>query len=63
MTPQTDAPTDPLFIAVASILAAIESGTIAEGEAIASEIREGRESTITILLRRDVRPILLGDET
>ena len=63
MTDQTDTPTDPLFIAVASILAAIENGTIGEGEVIANTIRDGGESCITVILRREIRPIVIeGDQ-
>ena len=57
-----DAPTDPMFVALASVLAAIETGTIAEGEVESrvSTERDGTTSevTITITVRRTVRPIL-----
>ena len=57
--PTVDTPTDPLFIAVAAILAAIDNGTIAEGEVIANEMREGRESVLTVIVRKEIRPIVV----
>ena len=61
--PVTDTPTDPLFIGLASILAAIESGIIAEGDVNAVTVTEGRESTITITVRRETTPIIVEGNT
>lgn len=58
----TDAPTEPLFVALASVLAAIETGTIAEGEVESrmSSERDGTtaETTLTVTVRRSVRPLI-----
>jgi hypothetical protein len=53
----TEAPTEPMFVALASILAAIESGIIAEGEVqtrddhLTGEV--SNEHTITITVRKE----------
>ena len=58
----TDAPTEPLFVALASVLAAIETGTIAEGEveSRSSVEHDGRttEVMLNVIVRKSIRPLL-----
>lgn len=58
----TDAPTEPLFVALASVLAAIENGTIAEGE-VESRVDQEQDGvttavTVTVTVRKAVRPLI-----
>lgn len=55
----TDTPaTDRLFIALASVIASIEAGSIAEGEVEDRRIDGDIEQTLAITVRRDARPLL-----
>ena len=58
----TDAPTEPLFVALASVLAAIETGTIAEGEVESRIDTESGDATtavvLTVTVRKQVRPLV-----
>lgn len=52
-----DTPTAPIFVALNAILAAIESGSIEEGEVDWNRTHEDNSSeTVTITVRRTVQP-------
>ena len=63
MTDIPDTSTPGLFVALASVLAAIESGTICEGEVEHStSSADGFDSALSVTVRRTPRPLLpLGD--
>lgn len=54
-----DPPTEPIFVALASVLAAIETGTIAEAE-VESRVQtaEDQEVMLTVTVRKEIRPML-----
>lgn len=54
-----DRPTQPMFVALSAVLAAIESGVIEEGEVSSHrEKRDGGIEDLTITVRRVVQPLL-----
>lgn len=54
-----ETPTDPMFVALASALASIEAGTIAEAEVESRHITgDDHEQILTIIVRKTIRPML-----
>lgn len=54
-----DAQTDPLFVALASALASIEAGTIAEAEVESRHIHaDDNETILTVTVRKTIRPMI-----
>lgn len=55
MSERLDTPTEPMFVALASALASIEAGVIAEAEVEARTESDDRVTMLTVTVRKTVR--------